>query len=667
MLKSIFVSERPRHRPHLNYVDGLRALAVSAVIVNHYFETILPSGFLGVDIFFVISGFVITLNLRHSSSTSLALFLLNFYSRRIKRLLPALVLCVLLSSLLFALLTTKPPVSMYLTASYALFGFSNIYLYVTSFDYFSLDARLNPFTHTWSLGVEEQFYLIYPALFFALNLPGRSRAVRFGCQFLAALTIGSLAIYVFEFFRDESSAFYLIHARFWELSLGAIAYFGYERRAGGFLIPPIIVVGILVAVLFLPQTSSPWATIACGALTALLLLGLKAPSMARAMLESGVAVYVGRISYSLYLWHWSLLVLSKWTLGESLVLKLIVVALAAASAAASYHWVEAPFRYGVWFKTPSRTVTAGLAAATLAAIVINAGLGKIPSGNNQLIARLAGVNTPDDWPKIPCDVNSGMLAQFDDPYGSCLGGERTPEKPHFVYVIGDSHAAQLMLIMDQALAGTPYTSRFLQSGKRSDYPSAFFRANAQGVPIVDFISQNLRPGDFVVTSFHRGLINPHLDKHIPLGQSPELNLRAVAYIQNMRQWAKLLTAKGVGLVLIYDTPLMRVISPVTACALQLSLTGNSVCHVTREQDLHTRKAQDMVFAAISQDIPGVVSLDAGAAIFGVSAYADVLDDTGNYLMMDWNYVSPKGAEKLLPMFSQFFQSIRSALPTSSRS
>ena len=520
------VLERPRHRPHLDYVDGIRALAVSAVIVNHYFEALLPSGFLGVDVFFVISGFVITLNLRHSSSVSLAYFLLNFYSRRIKRLLPALVLCMLVTSGLFVLLTTKPPVSMYLTASYALYGLSNVYLYITSFDYFSLDARLNPFTHTWSLGVEEQFYLIYPGLFFSLGLSGRPRSIKFGCKILVALALGSLAIYVFECSRDPSSAFYLLHARFWELSLGALVYFAYEQRPGGSaLFPPMIVLGALVSVLLLSPASGPMATIACGTLTALLLLELNRPSLAKGMLASSVAVYVGRISYSLYLWHWSLLVLSKWTLGESLVVKLISAALAAAFAAASYHWVEAPLRYKAWFKAPSKTVAAGLVATTLAAIIINAGLGKLSSGNNQFIASLAGVKAPVDWPKIPCDANGGMLEKFDDPYELCLGGERTAEKPNFVYLIGDSHAAQLMLVMDRALAATPYAARFLQTGRRSDYPSAFFKADAQAVPAVDFISQNSRAGDLVVTAFHRGLINPHLDKHIPLTQSPELRFK----------------------------------------------------------------------------------------------------------------------------------------------
>ena len=238
---------------------------------------------------------------------------------------------------------------MYLTASYALYGLSNVYLYITSFDYFSLDARLNPFTHTWSLGVEEQFYLIYPGLFFALGLAGRPRSIKFGCKFLAALALGSLAIYVFECSRDPSSAFYLLHARFWELSLGALAYFAYEQRLGGrAFFPPVIALGALVSVLLLSPASGPMGTIACGTLTALLLLELNRPSLAKGILASSVAVYVGRISYSLYLWHWSLLVLSKWTLGESLVVKLISVALAAAFAAPSYHWVEAPLRYKAW-------------------------------------------------------------------------------------------------------------------------------------------------------------------------------------------------------------------------------------------------------------------------------------------------------------------------------
>ncbi len=154
----------------LAHIEGLRALAVLAVIINHYFEGLMPAGYLGVDIFFVISGFVITLSLHSTPIDRLGPFLLNFYSRRVKRLLPSLLVSVLITTALFVILTTKPSVSVYLTASYAAFGLSNIYLYVTSFDYFSLDARLNPFMHTWSLGVEEQFYLIYPALFFMAGL-----------------------------------------------------------------------------------------------------------------------------------------------------------------------------------------------------------------------------------------------------------------------------------------------------------------------------------------------------------------------------------------------------------------------------------------------------------------------------------------------------------------
>ncbi len=139
-------------------IDGLRAAAVIVVIIYHFAGTLVPSGYLGVDVFFVISGYVITLNLHGARKTTAAGYFLNFYARRMKRLLPALLVCMSVTALLFVLLATRPPKDAFHTAALALTGFSNMQLLHLSQDYFALDAQLNPFTHTWSLGVEEQFY-----------------------------------------------------------------------------------------------------------------------------------------------------------------------------------------------------------------------------------------------------------------------------------------------------------------------------------------------------------------------------------------------------------------------------------------------------------------------------------------------------------------------------
>lgn len=144
-------------------IDGLRALAILVVIVNHINKQAMPSGYLGVDVFFVISGYVITSSFSNDQSKSLGDFLLRFYSRRIKRLIPALMILVIIVSFLICLVNPEPGTMLGLGRR-ALFGISNIQLFKDSTDYFAASTELNPFTHTWSLGVEEQFYILYPLL-----------------------------------------------------------------------------------------------------------------------------------------------------------------------------------------------------------------------------------------------------------------------------------------------------------------------------------------------------------------------------------------------------------------------------------------------------------------------------------------------------------------------
>jgi hypothetical protein len=162
-----------RYRPE---IDGLRAFALIAVIINHFNRALLPSGYLGVDVFFVISGFVITSSLSKRSFNSFGEFILTFYARRIKRLIPALVLFVVITSLMISMFNPNPGPDIGVGWR-ALFGVSNIHLYRQSADYFSTSIDLNPFVHTWSLGVEEQFYLLFPLIawitgFTRLAVPG---------------------------------------------------------------------------------------------------------------------------------------------------------------------------------------------------------------------------------------------------------------------------------------------------------------------------------------------------------------------------------------------------------------------------------------------------------------------------------------------------------------
>jgi peptidoglycan/LPS O-acetylase OafA/YrhL len=152
-------------------IDGLRAVAVAGVIANHFNRELLPGGYLGVDLFFVISGFVISLSLHANRRSGIGDFLIGFYARRLRRLVPALAVFLVVTSLLVSLVDPQPESSLEIGRS-ALFGFSNILFYRSSTDYFSSSTDYNAFTHTWSLGVEEQFYFFYPLLYWFCTASG---------------------------------------------------------------------------------------------------------------------------------------------------------------------------------------------------------------------------------------------------------------------------------------------------------------------------------------------------------------------------------------------------------------------------------------------------------------------------------------------------------------
>lgn len=362
-----------KYRPE---IDGLRAFAVIAVIINHFNKNLLPSGYLGVDIFFVISGYVITSSLAGRESKNFLDFLTGFYERRIKRLVPALVVFVLITSVLICLFNPDPGLALK-TGATSLFGLSNLHLLKQSTDYFAQSTELNPFTHTWSLGVEEQFYLLFP---FLIWFSGFGQQTAKGARnlffWVGAMAIASLIGFIYLYQVNQPAAYFLMSTRLWEMAAGCLLFIGFQKRAkieqALEQVPPLLVVAAMVGVMYLPVAAAVPATIGIVVLSAVLIACLKRGTVAYKFFTLEKVVYIGLISYSLYLWHWTVLSISRWTLGIYWWTVPFQVGLMVLMAVGSYKYIESPLRRVNWNTTRQVNILGGasLLFACLALIVL---------------------------------------------------------------------------------------------------------------------------------------------------------------------------------------------------------------------------------------------------------------------------------------------------------
>jgi peptidoglycan/LPS O-acetylase OafA/YrhL len=424
-----------RYRPD---IDGLRAIAVLLVVWFHAFPEAMPGGFVGVDIFFVISGFLITGILARELDQQ-RFSLLGFYTRRIRRIFPALIV-VLAVTLVLGWLWMLPAAYAQLSAdTFASAAFvANIALLLQS-GYFDIESGKKPLLHLWSLGIEEQFYLFWPLiLMLAARLRLRILAVA------SVIGIASFALNVALIGSAPVATFYLPFTRAWELLAGAALACGWNQlrqtsaasnwRAAIGLLLIAAAAGVLD---FKSAFPGWWAVLPVAG--AALLLSAPAAWGCRHLLSSPAMVRIGLISYPLYLWHWPLLVFFAIIKFAPLTLieRGLVVGLSFALAWLTYRLVEIPFRFG----RPSRFKIAGLcsgmALVALAGGVIVEGRGfdfRLPPE----IRDMTEVRTDSSkWRFHQCLLDLGHEMSFAD---SCVDRNRRP----LILVWGDSTAGALL-------------------------------------------------------------------------------------------------------------------------------------------------------------------------------------------------------------------------------
>jgi len=468
---------QPAQRSYIPQIDSLRAFAVLAVVAFHLNDALLPGGFVGVDVFFVISGYVVSSTLMRNSSLSFGRFALQFYSRRILRILPALLVCMIVTTIFTTAFIPSSWLSQsnYVTLLLALLGLSNFSLMFVGDSYFAPRVDFNPATHTWSLGVEEQFYLIFPLIYFVwLKSKRREHPGIIGKWLLALLIALSFCYSAYASLKSPVFAYYSLPSRFWELGLGGLLF---QMHSGRHFISStparanacFLASGILLCVAFeLSQAALfpvPWGLAAT--VGSLLCLDAVVASQGRDSLTMRALAWrplvgVGKISYSLYLWHWPVYVLFRWTVGlETPAAKLAALLIIFVLAIASYRYVEGPTRHNAaLLRRPAGFVVGtGIAAAVCSVLVV------LTLMKEHTYLSLSVTNATRDWYPgywplddaaqrgcrvvlSPHALSGGNVSEFIRTGDACANNS----PPKDLYVIGDSHATALITLFSKLAA-----------------------------------------------------------------------------------------------------------------------------------------------------------------------------------------------------------------------
>jgi peptidoglycan/LPS O-acetylase OafA/YrhL len=646
-------------------IDGLRALAVLSVVAFHLRSSIMPGGFTGVDVFFVISGYVVSGSLARSETIGFWRFALEFYRRRIFRIYPALVVCLVLAAGLQSLLIPASWLSSTSseTAIYAFFGLSNFALVWFNDGYFSPRVEFNSFTHTWSLGVEEQYYMIFPVLLY-FWMRSRQHGVprRVTAEWsLPVIVLLSFVWSAVETMQAPQHAYYLLPSRLWELGLGALlnrlnlqSKFLPTTRSSATI---SIFLGLLLLTagfLWSKPVYFPFPYAMLPVLGSLLVIAglagahIKGRSVAD-ILTNRVGRYIGRQSYSLYLWHWPVLVLFRWTVGlESVGNCLLALMLIGCLSLLSYYVVERPFRRGVLASLrPTLALGFGVAFITCGFLLTKIIFRLQPE------ITLSVTRDRDTWyPDVPSSMLSRQPVDKQDFRGRTL------------FVIGDSHAQAYSVMLDKlsvehgvnvrlfARAACPVVALVRIPGADC---SAFTEKS------MSEIRREAKPGDVVFLASLRmerlgdeWKVFNRQDLDDSQGEGAKRSA-AVAYAEAE---SVLATLDGLRVSIVIDAPMPVFRSPPFRCA-DFYDAGNPICDagflVNRAETLKRRTAVMDGIVALEHEHPRMRVWDP-LPILCPHEVCDAFDGK-KPLFFDGDHLSGYGNLVLYPSFLDFMRSI----------
>ena len=641
--------------PYRPDIDGLRALSVGGVILFHADLSAAEGGFIGVDVFFVISGYLITQWLLLREGVPGAELLREFYVRRVRRILPALLL-MLSASTVVALWLLQPAdlvrFGKYLAA--AAFMAGNLAA-MGEGDYFGAAIGFAPLLHLWSIAVEEQFYLVYPLLLLGLRrLPAGGRV-----RVLAVLAVASFVLCIWGSANRPVVNFYIGVTRGWELLLGALAAHHLfdcrlTARFSTLLAASGLVAIIVAAACFRRDMSLP------GAATLLPVCGTLLVLIAGRSGENGVArilgwpplVITGRASYSLYLWHLPVLVFGAyWMIAAPRGAKLLLLlGLVVPIAFASWWWFEEPLRRRQWLPDNRRFLSAMLIALMIlaalgAALWSSDGLpGRLSAPNRRLLASATlHPQAVQCMTRTLAQIASGDLCRF---------GSADPQAPRVV-LWGDSHALALLPGLEQVAtrdgfalfyAGRSACRPLLAGGEAAQLSRKRHECDGYNVAMREAV-QRLRPAHVLLAAFW-ALNEPNA--------MPAVSVRS-GLADALRATSRALRATGARVCLVRDMPVL--VRPVAYGLVMAQRRGIDTRFLESFDDtwLSRDAATDSALLAAAASEPGVRTANPRAAICGRGNCQ--IEESGEVLFRDSNHLSVKGALRVAPALQPCFAEI----------
>ena len=626
-------------------VDGLRAVAVLGVLVFHYGAAWLPGGFVGVDVFFVISGFLITRNLVArivDDGLGGRALVLDFYHRRILRIFPAAL--VMLSIALVAgwwLLIPGDYADLGRSAADAAFGAANWHFYWHT-GYFDRDAAMQPLLHMWSLGVEEQFYVVWPLLLALVLWAARGRR-DVAAGFVGATVIGSLAYSLVLVRTNPKAAFYWPDARAWELAAGALLVFLPSLR--GRWLPEMVrvsgvaLVGLSLVTLNAGAPFPGWRAIGPVFGAALLIWPGDRTWTAR-VLSTRPMVFVGLISYSLYLWHWPLLVFFRYYANgamPSTAQRLAIGLVACAVSWLSWRFVESVRKRNV---RASVAVGSGFAAAALV-LACGAGLhaaNGVPSRlSSPQAAAMRSLDVMWDWPCSQYPKVSGLdsiYCAFGAPWGishakGLLWGDSHAEHmaPIIEAAVGQSMSFLLYHTCPASFGGRVYRI----SPEFPHYRTDCEKYRAQAVALLESDPQ-IR---VVVLAASWMSVPKYAHAEGDLGRGSGLEMIHAALLDLIDD----ISMPGRTIVLIGSVPQFH--GDPVPCALRGQSLLRAACppeeaHVSEDYYQQSVGPTNEVLSAVARARPNVVTMFPGAALCKTGTCQDRLD--GEFLYRDGSHI-----------------------------